>query len=336
VVAHFKPQGGRGLGRIARTLTPQNRRGTGVKTLNGGVDPKVGQSNSSSLERAVTPVVEDRTECHAPNNEDDQEEEVRPHSEQCETKTSSAVTKDCTAHSRDFLFSMKQLETMKRTKTRKVNSWQKPNIGTKHPGKPNSLVKSQHKLEMARRRSRVAELASEGKSVRAAEDILRSEGFTHCDHVTVAADLKLEYQRLDEAAKATREKHRQRVLAKLMLLEDRVRTRGYDDPNYVSDLLSIIDRVIKLLGLSQERHQVNVAVATNDGIPPEKLIGWRRWLHETRHVPEPALEEIYQLCRKLSQPPTAETTAALMIPPADSPLWHDDEDEDEKGEGEPN
>jgi hypothetical protein len=228
---------------------------------------------------------------------------------------------------------MKQSEAMKPTKTKPKPNRQKPNIGTEHLGKPNSRLKSEHKLEMARRRSRVAELASEGKSVRAAEEILRSEGFMHCDHVTVAADLKLEYQRLDEAAKATTEKHRQRVLAKLMLLEDRVRTRGYDDPNYVSDLLSIIDRVIKLLGLSQERHQVNVAV-NNDGIPPEKLVGWRRWLHETRHVPEPALEEIYQLCRKLSQPPTAETTAALMIPPADSPLWHDDENdnEDEKGE----
>jgi len=178
---------------------------------------------------------------------------------------------------------MKQLETMKPTKTRKGNSSQKPNIGTKHPRKRNSLVKSQHKLEMARRRSRVAELASEGKSIRAAEDILRLEGFTHCDHVTVAADLKLEYHRLDEAAKATTEKHRQRVLAKLMLLEDRVRTRGYDDPNYVSDLLSIIDRVIKLLGLSQERHQVNVAV-NNDAIPPDKLIGWRRWACNTSYI----------------------------------------------------
>jgi hypothetical protein len=37
----------------------------------------------------------------------------------------------------------------------------------------------------------------------------------------------------------------------------------------------------KLLGLSQERHQVNVAVATTNGIPSEKMVGWARWLHET-------------------------------------------------------
>jgi hypothetical protein len=206
----------------------------------------------------------------------------------------------------------------------KKHSSQKPNIGSKHPKKPNSRLTSQHKLEMARRRSRVAELASDGKSVRAAEEILRLEGFRHCDHVTVAADLKLECARLAQAAGATTVQHRQKVLEKLTQLEAFVRARGWDDPNYVSDLLGIIDRVIKLLGLSQERHQISVAVA-NDTIPAEKLIGWRRWLHETQFVPESALETIYELCRKLSEPPTAETTA-MIGPPADSPLWHDDKE----------
>jgi hypothetical protein len=159
---------------------------------------------------------------------------------------------------------------MKRTKSRKGNSSQKPNIGTKHPGKRNSRLTSQHKLEMARRRSRVAELASEGKSVRAAEEILRSEGFKHCDHVTVAADLKLECARLAQAARATTVQHQQKVLEKLTQMEAFVRARGWDDPNYVSDLLGIIDRVIKLLGLSQERHQINVAVA-NDTIPAREI-----------------------------------------------------------------
>jgi hypothetical protein len=125
------------------------------------------------------------------------------------------------------------------------------------PGGPR--LTSQHKLELARRRARVAEMVGEGKSVRDCEELLRSEGFQHCDHVTVAKDLKLERDRLSQSTQASTAQHRQRVLAKLMLLEDRVRTRGYDDPNYVGDLLSIIDRVIKLLGLSQERHQVNVA-----------------------------------------------------------------------------
>jgi hypothetical protein len=182
---------------------------------------------------------------------------------------------------------------------------------------------SQHKLELARRRARVAELASEGKSVRDCEQLLRSEGFEHCDHSIVAKDLKLERDRLSQATQATTAQHRRRVLAKLMLLEDRVRARGYDDPNYVGDLLSIIDRVIKLLGLSQERHQVNVAVGVEQD--PEKMVGYRKFVHETRWIPEAAFEPLWELCRKMSQPPTAESTAAIG-PPADSPLWHDDKE----------
>ena len=200
---------------------------------------------------------------------------------------------------------------------------QKPNTGTEHLEKPNSRLTSQHKLEMARRRSRVAELASEGKSVRAAEDILRSEGFEHCSHVTVAADLKLERARLTLATRATTVQHRARVLEKLTQLEDFVRARGWDDPNYVSDLLSIIDRVVRLLGLGEEHLRVNVAVGAD--VDPEKLVGYRKFVHETRWIPEAAFEPLWELCRKLSQPPTAETTA-MIGPPADSPLWHDDKE----------
>jgi hypothetical protein len=214
---------------------------------------------------------------------------------------------------------------MKRTKSRKRKSSQKPNIGTEHPEKPNSRLTSQHKLEMARRRSRVAELASEGKSVRLAEEILRSEGFRHCSHVTVAADLKLERDRLAAATRATTIQHRNQILEELTQLKAFVVARGWDDPNYLADLLSIIDRVIKLLGLSQERHQINVAVA-NETIPAEKLIGWRRWLRETQFISESEFQPIWDLCRKLSKPPTAETTA-MIGPPADSPLWHDEEEE---------
>jgi hypothetical protein len=179
---------------------------------------------------------------------------------------------------------------------------------------------------MAARRARVATLAFEGKSVRDCEQILRSEGFKHCDHVTVVKDLKLERDRLAAATRATTVLHRQKVLEELTQLREFVRARGWDDPNYVSDLLGIVDRVIRLMGLAEQHHHVSVETATNDDIPAEKLIGWKRWLRETRDVPESAFDEIWAVCRKLSQPPTAETTA-MIGPPADSPLWHDDGEE---------
>ena len=53
------------------------------------------------------------------------------------------------------------------------------------------------------------------------------------------------------------------------------------------------------------------------------MVGYRKFVHETRWIPEAAFETLWELCRKLSQPPTAETTAAIG-PPGDSPLWHDD------------
>jgi hypothetical protein len=223
---------------------------------------------------------------------------------------------------------MKQLEAMKATKIRPKPNSQKPNIGAEHLKRPNRPLKSEHKLEMARRRARVAELARQGKSVRTAEEILRSEGFKHCDHVTVAADLKLECDRLAADARATTVQYRQEVLEKLRQAEAFIQARGWDDPDYMKDLMAIVDRLIRLLGLSQERHQINVAV-TNDGIPPEKLIGWRRWLRETQFISEEDYDAVWAVCRKLSKPPTAESTA-LCVPPADSPLWHDEDDE--KGE----
>jgi hypothetical protein len=96
----------------------------------------------------------------------------------------------------------------------------------------------------------------------------------------------------------------------------------------VADLLSIVDRVIRLMGLAEQHHHVSVVTATNDDIPAEKLIGWRRWIRETRDVPESSFDAIWAVCRKLAQPATAETTA-LIGPPADSPLWHDNDDEKE-------
>jgi hypothetical protein len=80
----------------------------------------------------------------------------------------------------------------RRPATDRKNETMRGNTGAKRnrPGGPR--LTSQHKLELARRRARVAEMVGEGKSVRDCEELLRSEGFQHCDHVTVAKDLKLE------------------------------------------------------------------------------------------------------------------------------------------------
>jgi hypothetical protein len=191
--------------------------------------------------------------------------------------------------------------------------------------KRTSRLTSQHRLEIVRRRCRVAELISEGKTTRDCEQVLRAEGFQHCDHTSVVRDLKLERDRLAQAARATTLQHRQKVLEKLTQMEAFVRARGWDDPNYLSDLLGIIDRTMRLMGLAEQHH--HVVVATTEDIPVEKLVGWKRWLRETEFIPEDSFDAVWAVCRKLSQPPSFES-AMLIGPPADSPLWHDD-DEDE-------
>jgi hypothetical protein len=179
------------------------------------------------------------------------------------------------------------------------------------------------KLDLDRKRARVAELCLGGKTSRQIEEILREEGFQNgIDHTTVTRDIARERARFNQLAQVSTGEHRQRVLEKLTQMEDFVRARGGADPNYIGDLLGIIDRLAKLLGLNLERNQVNVAVGIEQD--PAKMVGYRKFVHETRWIPESAFEAIWALCRKLAQPPTAETTAAIG-PPADSELWHDDE-----------
>jgi hypothetical protein len=210
----------------------------------------------------------------------------------------------------------------KRVKKRSVHAG--PKQIKKCDRHPRGKLSSQHALEVSRRRARVAELAASGLDLRQCEELLKQEGFSHADHATLGRDLKRERERLNQATSLTVARHRDQLTKNLLSLEQVVRERGLQHDDYVPDLLAIFNQLAKLLGLNADTRVAVVAV-NNDGIPAEKLIGWRRWLRETQFVPESALETIYELCRKLSEPPTAETTA-MIGPPADSPLWHDDKE----------
>jgi hypothetical protein len=182
-------------------------------------------------------------------------------------------------------------------------------------------LSSKHALEVSSRRARVAELAAGGLDLRQCEELLKQEGFTHSDHSTLSRDLKRAREELNQATLLTVARHRDQLTKNLLSLEQVVRERGLQHDDYVPDLLAIFNQLAKLLGLNADTRVAVVAV-NNDGIPAEKLIGWKRWLRETRDIPESAFDQIWAVCRKLSQPATAETTA-LIGPPASSPLWDD-------------
>jgi hypothetical protein len=210
----------------------------------------------------------------------------------------------------------------KRVKKRSVHAG--PKQTRKRDTGRRGKLSSKHALEVASRRARVAELAASGLDLRQCEELLKQEGMIHVDHSTLGRDLKRERDRLNQATQNTVARHRDQLTKNLLALETVVRSRGLKHDDYVPDLLAIFNQLAKLLGLNADTRVAVIAVG-NDTIPPEKLVGWRRWLRETQFVPESAFDTIWAVCRKLSQPPTAETTA-MIGPPADSELWHDDKE----------
>jgi hypothetical protein len=218
-----------------------------------------------------------------------------------------------------------------REKVKKRNVHAGPKQTAKCNKRRHRELSSQHALEVSNRRARVAELAASGKDLRQCEELLKQEGFLHTDHSTLSRDLRQARAELNQSTQATlqqdRDQMRKNLLALVVKVNERDFRTGWDDPSCTRDLLAIYAQLSKLLGLNADT-RVSVVAVNNDGIPPEKMIPWRRWLWETRHVPDSSLDQIWELCKKLSEPGTPE---ALMNPPADSPLWHDDY-EDDKGE----
>lgn len=84
--------------------------------------------------------------------------------------------------------------------------------------------------------------------------------------------------------------------------------------------LAILREEIKLCGTSAESRSVIAHVSPN--VDPKTLPLYRRFIHETRYVPEEKFEHIWALCRELEELPGSKPMAQ---PPEDSPLWHDDE-----------
>ena len=112
----------------------------------------------------------------------------------------------------------------------------------------------------------------------------------------------------------------------LLKIEDAV-AKGVIEPEVANALTRVRDSVAKLLGLNAPSKSISVKA----DVDPQAMGMYRRFLHETRFVPPDAFEEIWTLCRRLSRPPTADIQ--MIGPPDDSPLWHDDEEENADVEG---
>jgi hypothetical protein len=81
----------------------------------------------------------------------------------------------------------------------------------------------------------------------------------------------------------------------------------------------IYELLAKITGEIDGRMNVNV----NVGVDPAEMVGYQRFIHETRWLPESKYQLVWDFIRTIEEPPTAETTAQI-VPPEDSPLWREE------------
>lgn len=87
---------------------------------------------------------------------------------------------------------------------------------------------------------------------------------------------------------------------------------GKVSPDIAGEFRKYQQDIAKLLGLNAESRSV-VAHVTAE-VDPAKLKGYRRFVHETRFLPESKLPQVWAFIRTIEEVPTAQS-AALLLPP---------------------
>lgn len=179
------------------------------------------------------------------------------------------------------------------------------------------------------RRRRLTKLMGKGLSTGEAEIVLQREGFRGTDRVTLDRDLKALHQRWAECNPEEFEKLRQVQLRILERMEEFLLAEKIDLET-AREWRAIRQDIAKLLGLNRE---VAPTVQVNIETDPARLGLYDRFMQATRWVPLAKFQLIWDFIRSIEEPPTGELKRS-MLPPADSELWHDDEEPKRLLEGE--
>jgi len=125
--------------------------------------------------------------------------------------------------------------------------------------------------------------------------------------------------RMRESNETTIEEYRQEQLADLAELKEKLESPTIKDDRKVELALSIIDREIRLLGTAAPSKAIVGHVPAD--IDPEKLVGYRRFVFETRFMDAVTLEKVFEFCRTLNIAP-----APRVIHPPATPVegWDDE------------
>jgi DNA-binding Lrp family transcriptional regulator len=159
---------------------------------------------------------------------------------------------------------------------------------------------------IAKRRLEVAKRLPQGEQVGA---LAKELGVSR---VTLWRDIKKLTLQFSDASREAFQQYKQahlNVLQKMAhaVLEEKV------SPDVAGEFRKYQQDIAKLLGLNAESRSV-VAHVTAE-IDPAKLKGYRRFVYETRFLPESKLPQVWAFIRTIEEIPTAESTLALM--PAD-------------------
>jgi hypothetical protein len=173
--------------------------------------------------------------------------------------------------------------------------------------KRQSQDKPQTKIRVARKRARLTELFSKGKTLREAGKILRDEGFEKGTSLATLHD-DLQIIKGDFADRLPEE--RERALTKLKSWMNDLEADGtLRRPEQIAGCLAVYDRLARLLGLDAPTKSVKVNV---DGGSPEQLIGYRRFVAECQSLSPEDLEKVYVFARSLRKPRVLDAAIAVL------------------------
>jgi hypothetical protein len=176
------------------------------------------------------------------------------------------------------------------------------------------------KARMQAKKARVIDLViKKGKTIREASKILKAEGFEiGASKSAVGVALKAIERDFSQIVPQERAKAYDRLQGFLDELETAKKSGQLDLRASISDSLAVMDRLSRLLGTDAPTKSISAKV--NADVDPDQLVGYRRFVAETRGLDREQIEAVYKFARSLARP-----TVTVTNVPETSELWEDKE-----------
>jgi hypothetical protein len=157
-------------------------------------------------------------------------------------------------------------------------------------------------------KERVARELADGKGVAEAAETLGVHRNTVSYHK----------QRIGDIASEAVQEYRAAQLIELSELKAQLVSPNIPPVKKVELALAIIDREIDLMGTKAPSRSIQARIEAE--VDPDQLVGYRRFVYETRGLDQGVIERVYEFARSLVRPDVID-----HMPPSESELWKDEE-----------